>query len=455
MDTIRPYSGVAGDIIRQFIQFKTLISAIPMAIAWLVLSLAAYFLEGKMDTTYLAYALLIISSVLIALFVGRFAMAAEQGDYQGGFFCDKVDSADMASYAVRYLVFNLFWIIPCLILVKFLFEINNLVELYILLRLGISLSGSVDLWYALLVVLSFFGPLFAPLLASYTQSLSEIFSLKPWHWLLFKRARDLPAYLAQVVGGMVLFFMKYFLPLYILKLLIFKISLVGGLYFNRGVTTLPLIILPIILGRLSGAFIAVDEENYDDGAHEESPKDNKTVQQGYKIAYEKVLKNIETMPQSELEMAEQEALAAEPSVYKALVLSYIYKKNQPLEKALPQAQQALKQCIENALGYDAVRLFQYYAQERTAFKLPPEQLLELADYAVLHNAYNEAAWCYITAIVELPEEQKLSVQKKFLHMADTARQHGAVTAANSLLTLFCKQFPDSPLSEFARQQIND
>jgi hypothetical protein len=456
MDDIRRYSGIAGEVVQHFIRIKTFASAFPMALAWLAIAGLYYLLQDKIDPPYLFYSVLFISALLIALFTGRFAMAAKEGDFHAGFSSEQLYSGEMLNFAIRFLLFNLFWFIPALLIIIYLVKSHFILELYILLKLGISLGSGVGVWYAILVVLSFFGPLISALLASQTQTASEVISSKPWLWLLFHRAGDVPAYIGQVAGGMILFFMKYFLPLFILKLLVFKISLKGGVYFNEVLGYLPLVIFPIILGRLSGAFAHFNEES-----NEQSPKKDKAStafspdsSSTQKKDYEHLLKNIEQLSPSELQQTEEKVKQTEPDIYQSLMLSYLYKKTQQPEQATLQARHTLKQCLDESYGYEAIKLFHYYIKERTALNLSTEQLIQLADYSVLHNAYNDAAWCYIMAAVQLPEEQKLAVQKKFLHMADTARQHGSPQTANSLLTLFCKQFPDSSLSEFARQQID-
>lgn len=456
MDDIRRYSGIAGEVVQHFIRIKTLASAFPMAVAWLVLAGLYYFLEDKIAPAFLAYSILIVSAVLLALFTGRFAMAAKEGDFHSGFSSEQLYSGEMLSFAIRFLLFNLFWFIPALIIIICLIKSNYILELYILVQLGISLGGGIGIWYAILIILSFFGPLIAALLASKTENVNEVISAKPWLWLLFHRSGDVPAYIAQVVGGMILFFMKYFLVLFILKILVFKISLKAGVYFNEALSYLPLILFPIILGRLSGAFVHFNEESNEQGLKKDKASsafspDSSSEQ---KSDYEHLLKNIEQMSQPELQQAEEKARQSEPNIYQSLILSYLFKKTQKPEQALVQTRQTIKQCLDASYGYEAIKLFHYYIKERTALSLPAEQLVQLADYSVLHNAYNDAAWCYVMAAVQLPEEQKLALQKKFLHMADTARQHGSAQTANSLLTLFCQQFPDSPLVDFARQQID-
>lgn len=458
MDEIRPYSGLAGEIVRHFIRLKTFIVLIPMALVWLGLSLIAYFSKGYGYDNALHYFQLIVSLFFLAAFTGRFALAACRGDYHCGFFSRQLPGDEVLGYIIRFLIYNAVWMIPALLMTYYLLQPKNMMELFFLFRFGISLGNSVGIWYACLVVLAFFGPLTAALLAAYTDSLSEVMSLEPWQWLLNDRADDLPTYLAQLVGGMAVFFMKYLIPLFILKVLAFKLSLKLGIYFNEALEILPLLIFPVLLGRLSGAFVAMDWEHIELGTSDQNKAQNQRANNflpEQKKIYENLVQTIEDLPQAELELAEKRAQSVEPNIYQALVLSYLFKKTKESQVALMQTRQTLSQCLQEGLGFEAVKLFHYYLKERTALNLPAEQLVQLAHYLTQQDAYADAAWCYMMAILQSPEEEKLAIEKHFLHVADTAQRRGAQNVANNLFSLFCQQFPDSSLAEFARQQIKE
>ena len=465
MDADRLYQGISGEIVRYFIRFETFIVMIPMALAWLGLALLSYLLKNNLYNFYInlyiakyilpyfQYFLTLVSIFLLAIFTGRFAIAARRGDYHCGFSSHKLYSGELLPYAARYIIYNLFWYIPALLTSYYLFRCSNILQLFFLLKFGSSLGSGVDIWYAFLIVLVFFGPLIASLLTIYTESFSEIVTVEPWKWLLFSRAADLPAYMGQVIGGIVLFIMKYFLPFFVLKTVLFHISLKMELSLNEAFGFLPIIIFPILIGRLSGAFVAMDDEESDlVGGQEIKDKSNAAVEQ--KKIYEHLLQTIEELSPAEMESIEKKAETEEPNIYQALTLSYLYRKTKDQEQSLLQAKKTISQCLDKGMDYEAAQLFRYYIKEKTALNLAPQQLLQLANSFTLQNAYADVAWCYMMAIIEVPEAEKLAIQKRFLSVANTARQHGAHKVANSLFTLFCQQFPDSSLTEFARQQID-
>lgn len=453
MDDKRVYAGLSGEIVGSFLRFETFVVIIPMGLVFAGLSLLSYLLEDKIPPAYLSTGVLILSALFFALFTGRFAVAAQYGDYHSGFFSDKLYSGAVLAYAIRYILFNLFWLIPAAIIIYYFSNSANAIALFFLLNLGVGLGSSVGIWYACLVVLIFFGPLLAALLACHTKALSEVISTDTWAWLFLDRGADLAAFLGQVCGGIILFCMKYFILFFILKTLAFSLSMKLGLYLNAVLSVVPALLFPVILGRLSGAFVAMDE--LDVRSFDIPKADTKAdLLQEQKKTYDDLLRTINTLSADDLAQAQQNAEHAEANIYQALVLSYLYKKTKGLEEALSHARKTLGQCLIEGLGRDAVQLFRYYFKEKTALKLSTEQLLQLGHYLDLENAYPDAAWCYMLAAIQAPEEDKLAIQKEFLHVADVARQHGAHELANSLLHLFCKQFPKSSLTEFARAQIS-
>lgn len=453
MDDNRLYAGLSGEIVRNFIRFETFLVLIPMGLVFAGLSLLSYLLQDKIPQGYLSSSVLIFSALFFALFTGRFAMAAKSGDYHSGFFSDKLYNGAVLAFAIRFIVFNLFWLIPAVLIIYYFSNSANAIALFFLLNLGVGLSSSVGIWYACLVVLGFFGPLCAALLACHTKSLSEVISSDTWAWLFLDRASDLPAFLGQVCGGIILFCMKYFILFFILKTLAFSMSMKLGLYLNDVLSAVPALLFPVILGRLSGAFVAMDELEVE-SCDEEKAESNADFLQEQKKIYGDLLRSIDTLSPSDLAQAEHNAEHAAANIYQALVLSYLYKKTKSPQEALSHARKTLAQCLNEGLGTDAVQLFRYYFKEKTALNLSTEQLVQLGHYLDLQNAYPDAAWCYMLAIMQAPEEDKLAIQKEYLHVADVARQHGADEVANSLLHLFCKQFPESSLTEFARAQIS-
>lgn len=465
MDTTKFYPGISGEIVRYFIRLETFIVMIPMALAWLSLALLSYLLQSNLYSVwvnlflaeyvlpYFHYFITLVSLFLLALFTGRFALAARRGDYHCGFSSHQLYSGELFAYSARYIIYNLFWYIPALLMTYFLFRGSNILELFFFLKLGSSLGSSVQIWYACFIVLVFFGPLIATLLAIYTESFSEVISIEPWKWLLSRRSSDLPAYMGQALGGMILFLMKYLLPFFILKTLAFHISLKMELYLNEAFVFLPFIIFPILAGRLSGAFVAMEDEG-NELSGEQLAKGQSTAAMEQKKMYEHLLQTINDLSPEDMGLIEQKAESAEPNIYQELILSYLYKRTKDSKLALLQAKQTLSQCLNSGMEYDAVTLFRYYIKDKTALNLSAEQLLQLAHALTLQDAYAEVAWCYMMAIIQVPDEEKLAIQKKLLQVAATARQQGAHEIANSLFTLFCQQFPDSSLAEFARQQID-
>lgn len=449
------YNGISGEVVRGLLNYHTVISMLPVMFLWLVLFGLIHLFDGRGASQSLDNFLLISAVIIYSYVTGRFAIPASRGDFDAGFFNAGILNGDMPSFVTRNIIYNLLWFLPFKAISYGLLNSNNHLEIYFFLKLGISLGGWAVIWYAILVLLVFFGPMVAALLTIYTQFLSDVLSVEPLFWILKERCRDLASYFSQIIGVTVLFFIKYLIPLIILKIIAFKISIKFGLYVTKFMTLLPLIVTPIIIGRLSGVFVAVERLKLDqfiDNKEKGQPTPNGFMQ-GEKKDYEHLLSVINTMTIDEIKNMIASLKAKKSNIYKQLSLCYLYQKAGNQQEIISESQQAIRLCFQEGMGYEAVKLFRNLVKERNQLKLTVEELTGLAHFLTEKNYYADAAWCYMMAIRQMPEEEQLGLHKKFLHMADLARRHASNETANQLYQLFCNEFPDSPLSEFAKSQI--
>lgn len=446
------YNGLAGEIVRKYVRAATLLSVLPIILVWSLLALVIYLLRNQIDLRYLDLIQWIVASLISLWMTGRFALAASRGDVHAGFFSNNYSAGELLSYTGRAVLYNLCWFLPVLALALYLKHADNALRLFFFLKLGIGF-GWVAIGYALLVVLSFFGPLLAAALAVYTESLSEVFSREPWQWLFQERRADLICYCSQTVGGIVLFLLTFFLALVALQVLVSNISIRAGLYFNTALSYLPLLLAPILVGRLSGALVAKDElaEAIMPSTLNGTGKPEAAVKG--RSAYEDLMRQIPHMSHAEVESQINQIKAEEATTDQSVVLSYLYAQAGHPEEAIEQAKRALKQCLADDRGSDAVKLFRFFIKDKSKLHLNEQDLDKLGSYLALQNHYQEAAWCYFTAAKQLQGEAQLLMQKNYLRICDQMRQSGASEAAKGLYVLFCKHFPESSLFEFAKGQI--
>ena len=92
---------------------------------------------------------------------------------------------------------------------------------------------------------------------------------------------------------------------------------------------------------------------------------------------------------------------------------------------------------------------------KNAVSMDKDEFILLAGILLNQQQFMESAWCCLLAFKAGATEadEKLTIQKKFLSIADEAEKAGKTEIARGLYTLFIKNFPDSSLADFAREQL--
>lgn len=446
------YNGLAGEIIRKYLSGSTFLSALPIILVWSVLALLIYLLHNQIDKRYLDVMQWLVTVLISLWMTGRFALAASRGDIHAGFFSEAYSAAELLSYTGRALLYNLCWFLPALALGLYLTHSDNALRLFFFLKLGIGF-GWVGIGYALLVMLSFFGPLLAAALAVYTESLREVFSREPWQWLFHERRADLACYCSQTIGGIVLFLLTFFVVIVALQILVSSVSIRAGFYFNAALSYLPFILGPILVGRLSGALVAKDEIAWVEASSPSKGPHKSEKPVNARSVYEDLIRTIPQMTKEEAEAHIRQIKSEEATTDQGLALSYLYSQAGYPEEAIQQAKLALQQCLAEDRGTEAVKLFRFFSKDKSKLGLNDHDLDKLGAQLSLQNHYQDAAWCYFSAAKQRQGEAQLLMQKNYLRMCDLIRQSGGAEAAKGLYILFCRHFPESSLFEFAQSQI--
>ncbi|QRN04031.1 hypothetical protein GH742_09190 [Legionella sp. MW5194] len=452
MEQSELYNGLAGDVVRKYLRGSTFLTALPIILVWSVLALVIYLLQNQIDKRYLSV-LQWLAVVLVSLgMTGRFALAASRGDMHAGFFSGGYSAAELLSYTGRAILYNLCWFLPALALALYLTHSDNALRLFFFLKLGIGF-GWVGIGYAVLVLLSFFGPLLAAALAVYTESLREVFSREPLQWLFDARRANLACYCSQTIGGLVLFLLKFFIVIVVLQILVSAVSIRAGLYFNAALSYLPFILGPILVGRLSGALVVNDEIARAATSSPSKGPDEPEKAVHVRSAYQDLIRTIHQMTREEAEAQIRQIKNEDTTTDQLLALSYLYSQAGYPEEAIQQAKLALQQCLAEDREVEAVQLFRFFSKDKSKLGLSDLDFDKLGAHLSLQNHYQEAAWCYFSAAKQRQGEAQLLMQKNYLRMCDLIRQSGASEAAKGLYILFCRHFPESSLFEFAQSQI--
>lgn len=478
MEGISRFRGMAGEVTGSFLLPTTFFSALPVLIVFAVLGYGATLLKG--NAQILAVPVMFIAYVAI---VGRFALAARQGELASGFFVG-ADSGGLAGFVGRYLVLTLAWSVPLGLIVYLALDRETLfVAMLALFPTDVMLEGggrlqsigptpfemmqggAAVLLLPVVALAALLMPTLCLIVATRADTLSEALSRESWGWLLSFRGSDLPVFYAGLIGGMAVFAGVYLVPFAILIFLAFKISMQAGVLVSGFLYLLPLAATPILLGRMCGAFVAgedgldavvADAQELAPPVYhraEPSPDVEPVPVIEKKPLFEEILAKVRAVPADRLayEIARVEGkLAVRPrDPHAAAELSLLYKKSGEADKALKMVANAISQALRDGFSEIGLPLFRGFAKERTALGLNP-QILEIAGNLLLkQGAVLDAGWCLHESASA--EGDAVKAQKKLLHVASIAEESGKFAEAVSLYDFFSSKYPDSPLAHFARQ----
>ncbi|KTD76606.1 hypothetical protein [Legionella waltersii] len=470
MEEISRFRGMSGEVVRGFLKINSFLTIIPVVLFWLLLLFLLSFVDKRMPGFVSTFIILAASS----LFVARFAIPASQGNLHAGLF-NPESNGETLGFMGRYCIYTLIWMVPATFLENYLLESNSLAHLIFSTSFSFSAATFDDLLYALLVLVSVFAPTLCYILATTTSSITDLFSFEPIQWLLQDRRQDLGTYYASIIGGLVIFYIKYLVPLLIINQIAYKISVPFGLKFSLFIYMLPFFASPILIGRLTGGFIAGESTLDEDvttetnkiisqvihGANNQSTNTDASPSPGdlaslvkSKKGFEQLLNTIDELSPEEITQNILEAEKAGNNIYTLLQLSFLYKKANRKQEALVKASVAINKCLSDGMGFEALQLFKYFSKDRSQLQLQSQQLQILASHLIKHKLYMDAAWCYMLVLAEeLSLDEQLGVHKKFVSLATEANQNNEPEIALNLYQLFLQRYPESTLVDFVKSAM--
>lgn len=471
MDEISSFRGMAGEVVRGFLKFGTFLTIIPVILFWVFVYILLYFIGNRLP----GYLFLLINLIAYSFLIARFAIPASQGELHAGLFNNHIHRGETLAFVGRYFIYTLFWIVPTTLLAYYVLKTDSLLSLMFSSSFSsFTGAGFHGLLLAFIILICIFAPTISCILSTETSSINDVFSLDPIAWLYDERRYDLSTYYVSIIGGILVFYAKYLIPLLIINLMAYKISFEAGATFSFFIYLLPVLASPILVGRLSGAFIIGESNLYEQstpirhstvsqtlGGAEETSQSETILQQNElsdlvkcKKTYEHLVNQINKLNTAELNKIMSEAENAKQNVYTLLQLSYLYKKMDRKTESLEKANAAFSICLNEGMGYEAVQLFKYFTKDRSQLQLENSQLLVLAPHLSKHQLFMDAAWCYLLVMAdELSSEELLSIQKKFVSLANEAGQQNHLDISINLYNLFLQRYPDSTLIDYVKTAV--
>src|SRR5258705_8525263 len=204
------FRGGGGEVVRGFVTPLTLLTAAPTMIASILLVVVTAFFAEKLSLPpFVALPLMAIS---VAPVVGLFAMAGRLGNAHAGFFGalgDQETRGRVPGFVVRYALLAAAWAAILALAVE---RLTTSFMGAMMARSGGAQIGAI--WTAVAILtFALVAPPACLLVATRTDSASEVFAPATWGWLFAERGDDLVPFVASYVGGMLLFVMALVPPL--------------------------------------------------------------------------------------------------------------------------------------------------------------------------------------------------------------------------------------------------
>ncbi len=253
---VSQFRGYAGEAVVQLVRPRTLFTALPILVLYLLLG-------GILEVTGLDEAYpgnLVVMLLISSYLVGRFALPAADGHTDAGFISQSEYHIGARFFAVRYLVITVLWCIPTGGLLYIIGKITSPETWQGLMYrnwYGLGLGGASILLMVAVAIILVLAPTLSFLVCTLTDELSEVFSLEPCRYL-GSRGADLVVFFSTLIGGMLVFFGLYFVPLMVLSVMAGSVSGSAAQVLILFAVLLPTSVWPILMGRLCGGFAHYD-----------------------------------------------------------------------------------------------------------------------------------------------------------------------------------------------------
>jgi len=466
MQRVSRFRGMVGEVIRQFVSPKTFLSALAILIVFAALHFITRTIEG-----FAPFVALPVYLAVYAMITGIFSLSAQKKNGNNLSFSSPDNIIKLLSFTMRYLALTSACAMPLALFAWMIIPPETLpdsIESALFPLASIQQSAD-NLAVTIMVLASLLALSLCLIIATRTETLRETFSRSIWIWLLSERRADLPIFYVALTGGIIVFFGIYLIPFALIFFFAFSISVQHGVTLSNFSYLLVIAASPVLLGRLSAAFVAGDDDLEHTARNilallgitppseshhlEITPEENQASPLKNKPSFDEMVAKTRALPVDALAIAigkAETSLADHPhDPYIAVELAMLYRKAGETEKSLQTACNAITQAVENGYVGIGVSLFRGFAKERAELCLDM-QTLEILGNALLEGELMlDAAWCLhesATLAEDIPK-----AQEKLLKVASAAEKIGQYPEATALYRFFISAYPDSNLIKFAEE----
>lgn len=474
MDDEQPstFRGSSGEVVRGFINLSTLATLIPVLVVMILLGLLAGLIM-KLAGLSLPFAAL-LTLLTASPVIGRFAMAARDGQLDAGFLTARADRGAVVGFVLRHATLCVAWGLPITLIGHFLLKPGD--EGLSVMGMAIP-SGGTAVGLLLLGAAAVVAQLVSLLIATKTDSVGQALSADAWRWVLIERRSDLVPLVASLIGGMVVFAMVTWPVLGLLALLVGKASTGLGTAVGIFAYASPALAAPVLLGRLCGAFVFGEELMPDTAtavpvvvppspgsvsrpmavrpsAPVPSPVDA-AVQAARRIDVKQALDGVRLKAGTDLPAALKEvqtlrdAYPANPQV--AVELANLLRQSGQQAQSVAAAAVAIKVALSAGTAPVAIEMWKLYSEARETLDLDAATLETLGRQLITRKELDDAAWCFRT--MKSKGADAIRVQKGLIGVAEASAREGNLRGALQLYRFILSEFPQSTLRDYIESSI--
>jgi hypothetical protein len=457
MQPVSKFRGTSGEVVSTYVSPMTYVSALPIALGILLLN----WLCGHFGA-YRIYLWLPIMSAFIAMAAMRVAIPASRGDME-----PTNNVGEILAYTGRYLLLNLVWYIPWLVIWKLATKspIRGAMDFMANPMLFFQ-SPVMQLLRVVLIIIAVVMPTLCLLISLFGSTTKGLFSSLSWNWLMKQRRADLAPFWSNLIGGCLVMILSALLPALILVYIGFKDSPRTGLYLAGLLNVWILSTIPLLNGRLAGVFVAhdfiqldfiTDEPLIASGGNEVNevlPEQVVTVRSNEaKPDYDDIERRMTEIDADRLQTALADARELEASmtapIRGQIEQMFLLLRNGDMEMARTVAATVIDAAAQRGFADISLKLFEKMGADRRKLKLSAYSLEILGNIYQSKKLLLDAAWCLHAAATAAGDAIK--AQKRLFQIAELAEKSGSHKDALTLYEILIRQYPHSNLLEFAQQ----
>ncbi len=240
---------VSGSIFIDFVKPSNAIKAFPIVIFYSICGAITHFVF--VDN-------ILISALFIGLMsaipIARYSIPASIGDIDSNWFSKNIAQGESLQFYQRYCLSCVTWMTPLYLLYKLLVQLGG--EQFSLNPSDSSTSNFTALLLSLLLlgVVFFVATIISSMIAAASHETRDVVSFNPWKLLLIEQYDNLLLILGYSCGSILVLWLIYSIPFAAIIYLISVFDEQTAITVGKFALATPLLMLPMLIGRLSGAF---------------------------------------------------------------------------------------------------------------------------------------------------------------------------------------------------------